>query len=799
MGIYFKFIEGFAAQFTRRVMQFRWLVIIASLLLTVVVGSGAQYLGFSTNYRVFFSSANPELQAFENLQNTYTKNDNFLFVVAPKEGRALNQSALDAVERLTEKAWQIPFAIRVDSISNFQHTAAEEDDLIVEDLIANASARSQEYLQERVATALQEPLLRDQLLTRDGHVTAVNVVLQYPEKDLMEVPQAVAVAREIRMQFMEEYPDVDIYLSGVSMLNNAFAETGMQDSATLTPLMFLVIFVLSWVFIRSLSATFVIFTIIILSTIVAMGFAGFTGIKLTPIAMSAPIVILTLAVADSIHILISLRGFMRKGLEKKEALVEAVRVNFLAVTITSLTTIVGFLTLNFSDSPPYWHLGNITAVGIAGAWLFSLLLIPAMISMLPYKAITKERGEWSQRVMDKLANGVIAHHRKLFVGLGAACIALIAFIPTLKFNDQWVQYFDESIEFRRDSDSAQQYFGLYPIEFSVRANGAGGVSEPEYLENLQNFATFLRSQPYVTHVYSLSDIMKRLNKNMHGDNESFYSVPNDRELSAQYLLLYELSLPYGLDLNDRINIDKSASRVTATLSRTTTAETKKFFADVARWQKENWPEYMHSSPTSAAVMFTYISERNMQNMVLGTVVGILAIALIMIASLRSFRLGLLSLVPNGMPILATFGAWALLVGEVGFSVATVASISLGIVVDDTVHFLTKYQRARQEQGLDVEDAIRYAFHNVGVAIVVNTIILAMGFIVMTTSAFKMNGDLGLMTLLSIIFALFLDFLFLPALLLLGRRKKMAASVEEPEITLDSNPANSAIPASLPQA
>jgi predicted RND superfamily exporter protein len=270
--------------------------------------------------------------------------------------------------------------------------------------------------------------------------------------------------------------------------------------------------------------------------------------------------------------------------------------------------------------------------------------------------------------------------------------------------------------------------------------------------------------------------MKRLNRNMHGDDPAYYRTPADRELSAQYLLLYELSLPYGLDLNDRINVDKSATRVTATVSRTTTTETKQFFADVEQWMEANWPEYMHTDPTSAAVMFTYISERNMQNMVTGTILAIAAIALIMMVALRSVRLGVLSLVPNGLPILTTFGAWALLVGEVGFSVATVASISLGIIVDDTVHLLSKYVRARDERSLSVEDSIRYAFHNVGTAIVVNTIILTAGFLVMTTSAFKMNVDLGLMTVLAIVFALVLDFLFLPALLLLGKRDR------EPRIT-----------------
>ena len=781
MGTYFKAIDRFAAALTRHVIAQRWLVIAGAVLLAAVIGSGASRLEFSTNYRVFFSEANPELQAFENLQDTYTKNDNFFFVVEPRSGSAFDATTLAAVEVLTEAAWQVPYAIRVDSVSNFQHTYAIEDDLVVEDLVSDAPSRDAGYLGDRQSVALAEPLLRDQIVTADAGVTAVNVVLQYPEKGLTEVPEAVAFARDLQAQIESDFPDVQIHLTGVSMLNNAFAETGMHDGATLMPLMFVVIFALTWLIIRSFTATVSTLVVILLSTMVGMGVAGFAGVKLTPIAMSAPIVILTLAVADSIHILLSLRGFMREGLGKTEALVEAVRVNFLPVSITSLTTIVGFLSLNFSDSPPYWHLGNITAVGIAAAWLYSVTLLPALISVLPYRTKQADGDGWSQRAMDRLADFVIGNYRRLFVGAGLASLGLIAFIPTIDFNDQWVEYFDERIEFRTDSDAAQDFFGLYPIEYSVPAIGPGGVSEPEFLTNLEEFAEFLRAHPSVTHVYSLSDIMKRLNRNMHGDDDTYYRIPDDRELSAQYLLLYELSLPYGLDLNDRLNVDKSATRVTATVSRTTTAETKQFFADVEQWMNDNWPAYMRTDPTSAAVMFTYISERNMQNMVVGTVLAIAAIAVIMMFALQSVRLGVLSLVPNGLPILTTFGAWALLVGEVGFSVATVASISLGIIVDDTVHLLSKYVRARGERRLSVEDSIRYAFHNVGTAIVVNTIILTAGFLVMTTSAFKMNVDLGLMTVLAIVFALILDFLFLPAMLLLGKRDREPREARQLEL------------------
>ena len=771
MTNYYKHMDQFAVRLASAVTRWRWAVLIATMALAFGIGSGARHLEFASNFRAFFSQENPELQAFEELQATYTKNDNFLFVIEPASGDAFDTDTLTAVESLTTAAWQIPFTIRVDSISNFQHTEGIDDDLIVEDLVRDADLLDAPGQRRVRDIALSEPLLKHQLITENGAVTAVNVVLQYPEKNLTEVPEAVAYARSIRQQIEAEHPQLKVYLTGMSMLNNAFSETGTADMATLVPLMFGVILLLTFAILRSASATFAATVVILLSVMVGMGGAGFLGIKLTPISASAPIVILTLAIADSIHILITLRQAMREGMQRTAALSEAMRQNFMPITITSLTTVVGFLSLNFSDSPPFWHLGNITAIGITAAWLLSLTLLPALLSILPLGFKTAEKTSNRQPAMDRLADFVISYRTRLIVLTSVFSLALMVFIPTLKLNDQWIGYFSTNIEFRNDSDQALQYFGMYPVDFSVPAAEPGGISEPEYLDYLDQFTAYLRAQPEVTHVYAFSDVMKRLNKNLHGDDESYYDIPDNRELSAQYLLLYEISLPYGLDLNDRINIDKSATRVTATLGDINSIKTKRFLKAANDWLALNAPEWMQAKPTGPQVMFTYIAERNMQNMVAGTVAAIVVISLILMLALRSFSLGLLSLIPNGLPILASFGAWALLVGEVGFSVATVASISLGIVVDDTVHFLTKYARARRERNLSAEDSVRYAFNSVGTAILVNTAILAVGFAVLIASNFKVNADMGLLTALAIVLALVLDMLLLPSLLLLGRESR----------------------------
>ena len=753
-----------------------WLTIALSLLLVAVAASGISNLGLANNYRVFFSPKNPELVAFENFQQTYTKNDNILFFVKPRTDEVFSPTIADAIERLTERAWQIPYVIRVDSVSNFQHSWAQEDDLTVEDLIRGGAALTREQLDDKHRVAIDEPLIYRNLLAADSSATGVNVVLQYPEQSITEVPEAAAVAREIEKEIEAAYP-VDIALTGVSMLNNAFAESGQKDAGTLVPGMYVILLLATALVLRSFSGTLATLLVILVSTLTALGLAGHSGVLLDPISLTAPIIIMTLAVADSIHILVSMLTFMREGRSKTEALRESLRINFLAISITSLTTIIGFLALNFSDSPPFWILGNVTAVGIAAAWLFSVTFLPALLRLLPMRVRKTANGRTKRDAALNALGGFVAAKFKPILVIGTLLVAgLVATLPRLELNDQWVEYFDERVTFRTDTDFALLTMpGIYPMEFSVEASEPEGISDPEYLHNLDAFANWLRTQPEVEHVYSYTDIIKRLNKNMHGDDETYYRIPDDRKLAAQYLFLYEISLPFGLDLNDRINIDKSATRVTATLTNVTTVETRAFIDKSRDWLEANTPEYMWTQPTSANVMFSFISQRNIESMLVGNGVAVVLIALVLMIALRSVSLGSLSLLPNLLPILMTYGIWTLLVGQIGMAAATVSASSLGIIVDDTVHFLAKYVRARREKGLDQPGAIQYAFRTVGQALIANSIILAAGFSFLALSTFRVNLEMGLLTALAIAVALAFDLFLLPALLMLGYRTKTADS------------------------
>lgn len=765
--------DRFAQNLADTVVRWRWWVILATLAMVIFTGSGARFLELSNNYRVFFSPDNPELVAFEEFQKTYTKSDNILFVLKPKEKTVFTPRIAQAIEDLTKQAWQIPYATRVDSVSNFQHSYAEGDELTVENLYREGSNIPESELEVKQRIALAEPLLNGNLISTDASATGVNVTMNFPEKSIAELPEAMAVVKQIANEIEQNYPGVKVAISGISALNNAFAASGQADAMTLMPAMFLVLIVITMIILRSLYATIATVLVIAFSTATAMGIAGHMGMALDPISLTAAIVILTLAIADSIHILVSVLIMMGEGKDKISSLKESIKINFLAVTVTSVTTIVGFLSLNFSDSPPFWYLGNISAMGIAAAWFYSLTLLPAVLAVLPIKVkqeTSTQRGKRSFMVI--LAQFVTSRYRSVLVVSTIIAIGLISFVPRIELNDQWVKYFDHRIEFRGDAEFAMDNLtGLYRLEYSLPAKEANGISDPAYLQSLDEFTQWLRIQPEVEHVYSYTDIIKRLNKNMHNDDENWYRLPVEHDMAAQYLLLYELSLPYGLDLNDRINIDKSSTRVSVTVKELSTVEVRQFLDKSKDWLQAHTPEYMWTKPTGPTVMFSYISQRNIESMLRGNAIAVAGIALILILSLRSFSLGTLSLVPNLVPILMTFGVWAILVGKVGMGAATVTATSLGIIVDNTVHFLTKYLRARRQMDLTKPLAIEYAFRMVGWALVANAVILVIGFAVLSTSSFKVNMEMGQLTALAIMIALIVDFFLLPAMLMIGYKKE----------------------------
>jgi len=741
-----------------------WKVALLALVLVLGAAAGAKNLVFKSDYRVFFSEENPQLNAFEAMQKIYSKSDNIAFVLAPADGEVFTKENLAATYWLTQESWQVPYSTRVDSITNYQHTIAEEDDLIVEDLVLDPETVTEADLPRIKEVAVNEPLLVNKLISPKGHVTVVNVTVQLPGiNPVTEVPEVVAKVREIRDRLNEMYPDVKVHLSGLAMMNNTFAESSQNDSATLMPLMFLFVLVAMSLLLRTFTGTFATVVVIAFSILATMGTAGWAGFYLTGPSVSAPTMILTLAVADCVHILTTMFYEMRRGVEKRTAIFDSLKVNFQPILLTSVTTAIGFLSMNFSDSPPFRDLGNMVAFGVMMAFVFSITVFPALLMVLPVKVkpIPEQKGD----IMHKFADWVIGNRRVLLPVMTVIIAVLVVMVPRNQLNDDFVKYFDTSVPFRQATDFMQDNLsGMTNIEIDVVSGQSSGINDPAFLKTLGDFSDWLREQPETDHVNTITDTLKRLNKNMHGDDPAYYKLPEDRELSAQYLLMYEMSLPYGLDLNNQLNVDKSSTRIIGTFENLTSNEQVLLEERILGWFNDNAPQYT-AHVGSPSLMFAHIGQRNIESMLFGTTAALLLISLLLGIALRSARYGLISLIPNLAPAAMGFGLWYFVDGEVGLALSVVAGMTLGIVVDDTVHFLSKYLHARRDKGYDSRASVNYAFSSVGRALWITTMVLVAGFMVLAQSTFKVNADMGLLTAITITLALVVDFLFLPPLLM----------------------------------
>ena len=761
-------------RFGNCVLRWRWPILGLTVLFVVVMAAGGQHLKISNDSRIFFSKDNPQLIAFEALEATYTEANTVLIAVAPKAeagaGGIFTSDALTAIAGLTEKGWLLPYSTRVDSLTNFSHTWADEDELIVEDLVAAPADLSLQDLARIEKIALNETQLGNRLVAADGRTTAVLVNFVLPDESAEAVNEISDQVQVIVVQARAQHPDLNFYVTGSVITSRAFGDATFDDLSTLGPIIILVILIVMALLLRSITGTIATLLVVLFAAVTAMGFAGWSGMVLSSGNVGAPTIIMTVAIAHSVHIISTVILGMRSGFEKRKAILESLRVNFFPVSLTTITTAIGFLSMNFSDAPPFHNLGNLVALGVVSAMVFALTFVPAFIYILPIRVRPRREG---QRALFDLVGGFVVQRRTpLFWGMAAIIIVLTAGVPQVELNDNWTKYFDERYEFRRDTDYIiNNLTGVEAFEFSLSAGGEGAINDPEYISRVDQFAEWYRSQPKIIHVSAFPDIMKRLNMNMHGDDPTYYRIPEEHDLAAQYLLLYELSLPFGRELNDQIDVGKSATRMTVIGRNMSAKEQRASAAAANQWLKDNMPAEMVTEATGLTMMFAFISKRNIEGMLRGTVIAMAIISLILVVALKSLPIGLLSLIPNFVPAAMSFGLWGYLIGHVGVAASVVTAVTFGIVVDDTIHFLSKYLRGRREHKLDSQDAVRFAFRSVGHALWTTTAVLVAGFIVLATSGFEVNWSLGILTAMTIIIALAADFFFLPPLLMKFDRSK----------------------------
>ncbi|TOH92938.1 RND transporter [Vibrio parahaemolyticus] len=749
--------------------KYSLLVLLATIFLIIVATIGGKNLYFRGDYDIFFDGTNKQLLAFDEIQTTFAKTDNLAIVIAPEDGDIFTPQTLSLIQKITVDAWQVPYSSRVDSIANYQHTEAFDDDLLVEDLLYSEYELTPERISKVKSIALSEPVLKSALVSEKGDVTVVNITVQLPEMDkTAEVEEVVSSINAMIDRYQRAYPDVTFHKAGIIAMNHAFMTAAQDDSSTLVPTMLVVILVFLTIMLRSILSVIATLIVIIGSVMATMGISGWAGMFLSTATVNVPTLIMTLAVADCVHVIATMRQSMKNGFTKAQSIERSIALNFVPILITSVTTAIGFLMMNMSDSPVLRDFGNLSALGVMVACLLSVTLLPALLKLLPIH-VKMETSQDQKHVMDRLGDFVVSQRRALLPLSVAVIVVCASLIPLNKVNDESVEYFGQRNEFRQAADFMEERIsGMTNISIAIKTNESQGIAAPDFLNTIGEFSSWLRDQPETDHVATLADVYKRLNKNMHGDDEAYYSLPQARELAAQYLLLYEMSLPYGLDLNNQINVDKSSIKMVLTVANLGSVELVDLENRIYQWFAEHAPQYQVVA-SSPSLMFAHIGETNMASMLSTLPITLVLISALLIFALRSVRLGLISLMPNIAPAVIGFGLWALISGEINLGLSVVVTLTLGIVVDDAVHFLSKYQRARRE-GQTAEQAVRYAFHTVGRALWITTVVLVAGFSVLAMSSFRLNADMGQLSAIVIFIALVVDFLFLPTLLMLFDKK-----------------------------
>lgn len=735
----------------------------------VVSALGLKELTLASDYKIFFDKNDENLLRLEGLQETYTKTDN-IFIMIQTPNSVYNKDSLALIHEMTQSLWQVPYSSRVDSVSNYPYSYADGDDIIIEEFILEVENINPEKIRFMKDEIPEEKDLVDKLVTSDGIYAAINVTILLPgedvKKETMEVNAQVA---EILARLRNSYPDHKVYVTGILPMNGAFFKAAKHDFITLIPLMMLFVLIIAGLVLNSVSAAFIILGVVLLSFLGALGMAGWIGIQLSAPSISAPIIMFTVIVASSIHIITYIKRLGNKK-TARESVVASYRRNATPVVMSHITTVIGFLAMNASDSPPFRDLGNIVVLGV----IFSLILVLTILPYILSKVVLASKNFLVLLVSSfskALAEWVISYRSIILVLIPSVTIGLFLLGLNNELDDNLVKYFDRSVEFRQHAEAVDEHFsGIYNIDYSLSTGRENGTFNIEFLKFVESFELWLGQQDQVVSVDSPLHRIKDLNRLINGDDDTYYRVSIDSNQVAQNFLLYEMSLPFGRDTSNFISLNKESLKVTARLRNQSSQQMISFEGSVNHWLNKNKPENVKIDYSSPAIIFSHIGASSIVSLLQGAFFALMVISCVMIFIFRSFFIGLASLLPNILPIGAAFGVWYLLSGQISMGLAGIAAMAIGIVVDDTVHFLYQYMQGLK-RGLSPIESVRQTFDKTMAAIIISSVLLAIGFILLATSSFEKNADMGILTSVTILLALVFDLLLLPAIAMLFIKNK----------------------------
>ena len=757
--------------FAKLLIKYRYLSIGLVLIVVCLLATGLTKLTFNPDLETYFPEGHPAVIRYNEIDDMFIPTDNLIIAVHSNEGTLFNGDSLKVIEELTKKSWTIPYSVRVDSLTNYSYVKSVNDDLIVEPFIEEAEKKSIEFFEKRENLVAGEDIIYKSLISEDKKTSVVSIIVDPPGPNKEDQnSELINYILGFIEPIKESNENLDIRLLGNPYLDYISPRIVKAEMPVVMPLMLLLIFFIVFLMIRSYVAVLATFVVILMSLIATFGSIGILGNPLNQMVTTIPILIITLALADCIHLFSIYFQNRIKGISSKESMEKSLEMNIQPLFLTTISTCIGFLCLNFIEVAPLRDFGNAVAIGIGFAFIFTIFFIAPIVSFFEVKTASKVTKQ--TRFSTSVGSFILKNGNKLIFSITSISFLILLCIPMNELDENPTQMYAEGFtSFSSDTLWLDEKLSVtFPVNF-LATNEEGQVSDPDFLKILDKFSVWLEEREQVNHVTSLANNMKNLNKSMHGDDPEWKKIPENADLSAQYLFFYEMSLPMGLDLNSSISQDRKSTKISATLKDMSANEFKEFNNEVLGYLRQNNLENMISEPSSFRVIFTYMVEAIVNSLLYGLFIGILLITLIIGLFFRSYLLPALSIFPNILPIGMGFGLWGLFVGDVGFMVAVGMGSTLGVIVDFTVHFLSKYELARKEFKKSVEDSIIYSFETVGFALIIMTVVLALGFSVLNLVTFIPIQDFAKFSVICFIGGLIINFLFLPNLLMKFDKRK----------------------------
>jgi len=747
--------------------KFKWVVAIGIPLIVFALATNLKHLEMDGSYRIWFGENSKTLRDYDNFRKTFG-NDDAVIISFKDEDGIFNKKALQSIDNITQALWRTKYIARVDSITNYQyvHSNPEEpDDVIVEDFIQDIETRDEAYFSDRKAIAVNDSLIVDGFISRDGTTTMISARLTPKVNDdsdksgeIMKLVNEILAPEIARTGYK-------YHLNGGPPLNQAFVQIGTSDATTFTPLVLLASMLLLFFLFRRVSGALIPIGVVIFTFMIVLAVQVLLGYKLNNFTANLPVFVVAIGIADAVHIYIIWIMYKREGQANKDAVLHSVQKNILPVFLTSLTTAIGFATLTISKVIPVLTLGIATASGAILAFIISLFWMPAVLLLVKKDVKASE----VEKVVNKKNLGygafIVRNNKKIIMITGFIFLALAAGLFKVKVDSNTIRYFDKSVDIRKSTEFMMENLtGPMAYEIIVDSGKKDGIKDPDFMRTVELFSKDYQERfPDVRHMASLVDTVKRFNKVLDGKEE----IPDTQEMIAQYLLLYSLSLPQGMEINDKMDINEQKLRVTGQVNIVDTSVDLQMINYVEAW----W----NNTPYSASVqgqtaMFAYMQSDVTDTLIYSLSLAIFLVSIIMLFIFKRVKLLWVFVLPNLLPVMLVVGIMGWIGINIDIGVAIAGAIIIGVAVDDTIHFLVKYFDARK-RGLNLEDSFDEVLRYAGKAILFTTLILSISFSLFAFSTFTPNQNFGIVTASALIIAFIVDLLLLPALLSLTDKEK----------------------------